>query len=517
MKRALLSLVALVLTATGCATNPVTGKSQLKLVSGAQERAIGEQQYAPSRQMQGGDYTIEPELTAYVQEVGNRVARASNVNLPYEFTILNNSVPNAWAMPGGKIAINRGLLTEMNSEAELAAVLGHEVTHSAASHGASAMTRGMLLQAGMIALQISQRDNDYAQYVVGAASLGAQLISSKYGRSKELESDYYGMQFMTEAGYDPRAAVDLQQTFVKISQSAGRSNDWLSGLFASHPPSQQRVDTNRQTLNELPQGGEYGRERYQQMIAGIKRNAPAYKAHDDGVKAMREGNFQRAAQLAQQAINLEPREGKFYGLLGETYRARGQHDQAIQYYNTALERSGTYFQTYLTRGISQLELGDWQNAERDFQQSIRLLPTATAYHQLGMIALQTGRQQQAVKYLEQAATSNSDVGRAAGATLAKLQLQNNPERYVKGRVGLDQRGYLVVQVQNGAPVAVRNIQMSVVLLNAQGQVVQKQPLSISDTLPAQQVRNVNTRLGPIQDQNQLQYMRVVVESAQLAE
>ena len=517
MNRVLLSAVVLILTISGCASNPVTGKTQLKLVSSAQERAIGEQQYSPSRQMQGGDYTIEPELTAYVQEVGNRVARASNVNLPYEFTILNNSVPNAWAMPGGKIAINRGLLTQMNSEAELAAVLGHEVIHAAASHGASAMTRGMLLQAGMLALQISQRDNDYAQYVVGAASLGAQLISSKYGRDKELESDLYGMRFMSEAGYDPAAAVDLQQTFVKISKTAGRRDDWLSGLFASHPPSQQRVETNKRTLATLPPGGEYGRERYQQMIAGIKRNAPAYKAHDDGVKAMREGDYQRAKQLAQQAINLEPREGKFYGLLGETFRAQGDFNSAIQFYNTALERNSNYFQPYLTRGIANLELGNWQVAERDFQQSIRLLPTATAYHQLGMIALQTGRNQEAIKYLEQAATSDSDVGRAAGATLAKLQLQSNPERYINARLGLDQRGYLMVQIQNAAPVAVRNVQLAIVQLNQAGQVVQKQPLNVNDTLPAKQVRNLSTRFGPFTDQAQLQLLRVVVEAAQIAE
>ncbi len=405
----------------------------------------------------------------------------------------------------------------MNSEAELAAVLGHEVTHSAASHGASAMTRGMLLQAGMLALQISQRDNDYAQYVVGAASLGAQLISSKYGRDKELESDYYGMRFMSDAGYDPAAAVDLQQTFVKISKGAGRRTDFLSGLFASHPPSQQRVDTNRRTLTTLPQGGDYGRERYQQMIAGIKRNAPAYKAHDEAVKAMREGNFQRASQLAQQAINLEPREGKFYSLLGDTYRGQGDHASAIQYYNTALERNSNYFQPHLTRGLSHLATGNWQVAERDLQQSIRLLPTATAYHQLGMIALQTGRNQEAVQYLEQAATSNTEVGRAAGTTLAKIQLQSNPERYVKARLGLDQRGYLMVQGQNAAPVAVRNLQLAVVVLNDQGQITQKEPINVRDSVAAKQVRNISTRLGPIRDQSQLQYMRVVVEGAQVAE
>lgn len=517
MRNALLVLTATTLLLGGCATNAVTGKKQVRLVSSAQEMAMGAQQYGPARQMQGGDYVIEPELTAYVRSVGQKVAAASGVNLPYEFSILNSSVPNAWAMPGGKIAINRGLLTEMQSEAELAAVLGHEVVHSAASHGASAMSRSMLLQGAMLALQISQRDNDYGRYVVGGAQIGAQLISTKYGRDKELESDLYGMRFMSKAGYDPQAAVDLQQTFVKLSREAGRRDSWLSGLFSSHPPSQTRVDTNRQTATTLPQGGEYGRERYQQMMAGLRRNAPAYEAFDNGVKAMRQGQFQQAAQLAQQAINLEPREAKFYGLLGDSYLNQRDFQRAIQYYNTSIERNGNLFQPYLTRGLAQLELGNWQASERDLQQSIRMLPTATAYHRLGMIALETGRQAEAVKYLEQAASSDSDVGRAAGATLAKLQIQQQPERYIKGRLGRDSRGYLVVQLQNAAPVPVNNIQLAIVVYDQTGRPTQKQPLNVRETLGAKQVRNLATQLGPITDEAQLQRMRVVIESARVAQ
>lgn len=122
---------------TGCVINPVTGDRELALVSADQEIAIGEQQYAPSQQMQGGEYSIDPELTAYVKGVGDRLAAVSDRQLPYEFVVLNSSVPNAWALPGGKIAVNRGLLTELGSEAELAAVLGHEIVHAAARNAAT--------------------------------------------------------------------------------------------------------------------------------------------------------------------------------------------------------------------------------------------------------------------------------------------------------------------------------------------------------------------------------------------
>ena len=156
------ALWLLLLFITGCAVNPVTGQRELTLVSYQQQIAIGQQHYAPAQQMQGGRYLVDPELTAYVNRVGKKVADQSEVPLPYEFVVLNNSVPNAWALPGGKIAINRGLLTELRNEGELAAVLGHEATHAAARHGAKAMERGLLLQGAMIAAAIGSRDQRYA-------------------------------------------------------------------------------------------------------------------------------------------------------------------------------------------------------------------------------------------------------------------------------------------------------------------------------------------------------------------
>jgi len=107
-------LLSLFFTAwlAACSVNPVTGDRELILVSGEQEVAMGAQNYAPMQQGQGGIYDVDPVLTQYVQSVGNKLAAASDVKLPYEFVILNNSVPNAWALPGGKIAINRGLLRD---------------------------------------------------------------------------------------------------------------------------------------------------------------------------------------------------------------------------------------------------------------------------------------------------------------------------------------------------------------------------------------------------------------------
>ena len=225
MRKQFILVILCAITLYGCAVNPVTGKKQIRLITESQELRIGSQQYSPSRQMQGGDYEVDPSLTEYVNSVGQRLAAVSDRKLPYEFVVINNSVPNAWALPGGKIAVNRGLLLEMNNEAELAAVLGHEIVHAAARHGARGMERGMLLQGAVAVTGIAAGGSNYANLAVRGAQMAAGLITQKYGRDAEREADLYGMQYMSQAGYDPQAAVSLQEVFVRLSKD--RDTDLL--------------------------------------------------------------------------------------------------------------------------------------------------------------------------------------------------------------------------------------------------------------------------------------------------
>jgi predicted Zn-dependent protease len=312
-------------TLAACTINPVTGNRELALISADQEIEIGQQQYGPSQQMQGGDYSFDPALTAYVRGVGTKLAAVSDRALPYEFVVLNSSVPNAWALPGGKIAVNRGLLTELHSEAELAAVLGHEIVHAAARHGAIAMQRGLLLGVVVSGMQSAARGGNFAGLAVGAAGVGAQLISQRNGRENELEADQYGMQYMSRAGYDPSAAVTLQETFVRLSQQNGGDQGRLAALFASHPPSTERVEKNRATAATLPKGGDMGRERYQAATAALRQRQPAYDAYDKGRAALAENKPADAERFAQEATRLLPAEAQFHALLGDiaTTRRRG--------------------------------------------------------------------------------------------------------------------------------------------------------------------------------------------------
>ncbi|MBT8102425.1 MAG: M48 family metalloprotease [Gammaproteobacteria bacterium] len=477
----------------GCAVNPVTGKRQLMTVSTASEIQMGQQNYAPMQQSQGGEYDIDPELTRYVDGVGARLAAQSEVPLPYEFVVLNNSVPNAWALPGGKIAINRGLLTELESEAELAAVLGHEVVHAAARHTASQISRGMVLQGLVLATAVASSDSDYGNLAVGGAGLAAQLVTMKYGRDAELESDFYGMQYMSKAGYDPKGAVSLQETFVRLSE--GRRTDWLSGLFASHPPSQERVNANRQTAMSLPAGGKTGEAEFQRAMQKTRATKPAYDAYDEGRKALSEKKTDEALALANKALGLFPDEAHFHALRGDVRLVADKYDMAITNYDRAVERRNEFFYYHLQRGLARNELGQTDGAVVDLEKSIALLPTAPAHYALGGIARARGNMPEAIKHYKVVAGAGGDYGTAATAELVRLELPTNPAAYVLRRCDPDANGKLVVSVKNDTTVQITGVQVVVQYADDTGRQQQVRH-DVLGQIPPGQIASVNTGLGP---------------------
>ena len=490
-------LAALLLMA-GCAVNPVTGERDFIIVSGQQELAMGEQNYAPMQQSQGGEYDdIDPELTAYVRTVGGKVAAASGVNLPYEFTVLNNSIPNAWALPGGKIAINRGLLTEMNSEAELAAVLGHEVVHAAARHSAQQQSRGMLAQIGVLVTGVAASDSDYGNLVVGSAQVGAQMLMMKYGRGAELEADEYGMRYMSKAGYDPQGAVTLQETFVRLSE--GRRQDWLSGLFASHPPSQARVDANRRRAANLPPGGIRGEDTYKAAMARTIELKPAYDKYDKGRKALAEKRNDEALSLVNEALDLFPDEAHFHALRGDVRLSNKQYDMAVTNYNRAITRRDNFFYYHLQRGVARNELGQTDAAAADLENSLKLLPTAPAHYVLGEIREKQGNVTDAINHYKVVAKSGGgQYGKMATERLVRLELPSQPSSYIASACGDDGSGQVVIQVRNSTSVPVTGLRVNYQYVDSLG-TQRQQARDISGVLAGGQTNTVRTGVTPYPD------------------
>ena len=492
IKRLLSALVTFAAVA-GCSVNPVTGKSEITFVGEATEIEMGEQNYAPMQQSQGGEYDIDPELTEYVQGVGNKLAAVSDRPLPYEFVVLNNSVPNAWALPGGKIAINRGLLTELDSEAELAAVLGHEIVHAAARHSARQMERGMLMQGLVLATAIATSDSDYGRVAVGGANFAGQLLTLKYSRGAELEADQYGMKYMSKAGYDPKGAVSLQETFVRLSE--GQRSDWLSGLFASHPPSQERVDANVATLATLPPGGEPGIEPYKEALERTEEVLPAYEAYDEGRKALAEKNSQLALAKAEEAIAILPQEAHFYALRGDARLIDEQYDMAVTNFDNAIERRDDFFYYWLQRGRAHERLGNEDSAVRDLQKSIEYLPTAPAHFTLGNIAAKRGDRAAAIQHYQVVAGGEGEIAEAARASLVRLDLAQNPGAYLLTRCDPASNGELVVSIKNNTSVPVADVRLSVQVRDSAG-VPRRMDRRLTGTIDAGEVVSVPTGLGP---------------------
>ncbi|MDH3337758.1 MAG: M48 family metalloprotease [Gammaproteobacteria bacterium] len=495
---------------TGCAVNPVTGDREFMIVSGDQEVAMGAANYAPMQQSQGASYDVDPALTEYVRSVGSRLAKVSDVPLPYEFTVLNNSVPNAWALPGGKIAINRGLLTELNSEAELAAVLGHEIVHAAARHTAQQMSRGMLMQGLVVATSVATSDSSYGDLAVGGAGLAAQMTLMKYGRDAELESDKYGMRYMSKAGYDPQGAVDLQETFVRLSE--GRNQDWLSGLFASHPPSQERVRANRKMAQKLPAGGETGVDGFNRAMQKTRAAKPAYDVYDKGRKALSEKKADEALAHANEAISLFPNEAHFHALRGDVRLVKKQYDMAVTNYDRAIDRRSDFFYYHLQRGMARHELGQNDAAIADLDRSIELLPTAPAHYTLGKIQEERGLRAEAIRHYKTVAKSGGDYGKSAQEALVRLDLSAQPASYVSSACGDDGSGRIVVQARNDTPVSVTGVQVQYQYVDTGGTQRQRTQ-AVGGQIPPGKIASAATGITPYPGSR----CAATVVSAQIAE
>jgi predicted Zn-dependent protease len=254
--------------------NPATGEMQYTTLSPAQEKQIGAQQHPLILQEFGGEYQ-DPELQAYVDEVGNRIAAASDLpDSEFTFTLLDSEVANAFALPGGYVYITRGLLALAENEAEMAGVLGHEVGHVTARHAAQRQTQatgaGLLATLGTIgaALFGGEMAGQLAQQVAG---VGAQAYLAGYSREQELEADQLGIRYMAQAGYDPQGMATFLRKLnddAELQQKlAGRGGEAGTGWFATHPRTLDRVEQAAQEIGGG--GGRLGRDTYLAEINGM--------------------------------------------------------------------------------------------------------------------------------------------------------------------------------------------------------------------------------------------------------
>jgi predicted Zn-dependent protease len=265
--------------ALSCATNPVTGKKQLALISESQEIAMGRE----ADKEIASSYGLYPDaaLQQYVQDIGASIAsRTERPNLPWTFRVVDDAAVNAFALPGGFVYVTRGILTYLNSEAELAAILGHEIGHVTARHSVTQISQQQLAQVGLAAGTIV---SPTVARFGNLAQTGLGMLFLKFSRSDESEADRLGLRYMLSGGYDPRKMVDVFRMLEGVSAqagAAGRLPQWLS----SHPDPENREAWASQAVASLNRD-----------LSGLAVKRPVYLRRVDGIvfgDNPREGFFQ---------------------------------------------------------------------------------------------------------------------------------------------------------------------------------------------------------------------------------
>ena len=360
----------------GCAIDPVTGKKQLMLVSEDTEVQI-DQQYAPIQISADFGEVQDSQLNSYVSQVGNKMAAKSHrTHMPYSFRVVNATYVNAYAFPGGTIAATRGIMLSLENEAELAALLGHELGHVNARHSAEQMSKGQLTQAalgGVSALAGTQSAalGDLADQL-GQISAGALL--AKYSRDNEREADALGMEYMVGAGYGSEGFIGLMEMLNSMSKHKSTTVDLL---FATHPMSQERHDTAVQAANtkyKSALNGPLYRERYMDHTARLRAKKGAIQEIQNGEKEMAKSKYDDASNHFRKALKKAPDDYVALCMMSISNLAQKKYAVGRQYAEMAQKAYPKEAQAYHLSGFSKIQLKDFEGAYEEFSSFESLLP-----------------------------------------------------------------------------------------------------------------------------------------------
>lgn len=295
-------IAALAAVGQGCSTNPATGKSQLNAVSARREISLGAEA-APGFLKEYGGEVGSVSLLRYVSELGGRLAAVSErPDLPWEFHVVDSEVINAFALPGGKVFVSRGLLSKLDNEAQLAGVLGHEVGHVTAQHIGQQMTQAMIIQGVAVGLGVAGEitDREWLKVLGVGSSVGGTVYLLSFGRDQELEADALGVRYMAKLGYNPVGQLQVMEILAKEA-SGGSMPEFLS----THPLPTTRIERLKKLIRgnypnyEDPAAYRYNFEQFKEAVtAELNKLPPAkHSAKSRGTAQSPVGNGWRCCDL----------------------------------------------------------------------------------------------------------------------------------------------------------------------------------------------------------------------------
>ncbi len=371
-----LSSLGLAMGCGGCAVDPVTGQKTLMLVSENQEIQI-DRQYSPSQFSSDYGRAQDAGLNSYLSEVGRKMApHTHRPGMPYNFQVVNATYVNAYAFPGGTIAATRGILLKMNSEAELAALLGHEMGHVNARHTAEQMSKGQVtsLMLGLGTAIIGSKYSDYADIAGQLGQIGAGMLLASYSRDNEREADALGNRYMVQAGYSTQGFVGLMEMLNSLSKSRPGYADIL---FSTHPMSDERYAAavqSARTAYANTQNYPVNRERYMDETAGLRRIKDAIDSMQKGETAMGKQNYAQAESFFQSALRQVPGDYAGLAMMSKCLLAQKKYPQAEQYAENAKRAYPGEAQGYHLSGFAKLQMKKYDAAYREFDAAERAIP-----------------------------------------------------------------------------------------------------------------------------------------------
>jgi predicted Zn-dependent protease len=361
---------------TGCAVNPVTGKRQFMLMTEQDEIQI-DQSYAPHQFSADYGPIQDANLNHYITEVGQKLAEKSHrPQMPYSFRVVNATYVNAYAFPGGSIAVTRGILLSLENEAELAALLGHEIGHVNARHTASRMTTNMLL-GGAVALGtilVATKDEKAAPWVAGLGGLGAGLLLAHYSREDEREADSLGMTYMTRGEYNPQGMVGLMDMLKSLST---RKPNAIEIMFATHPMSDERYETAIQEADSKYPGfasKPVYRDRFMDKTAKLRRIKGAIEVMQNGEKEMAYEKYSSAKTHFENALRKAPKDYAGLVMMAKCQIALDDPHEAFKFAYLAQQTNPREAQAVHVAGIAKMMQDRWDEAYQQFDNYEKMMP-----------------------------------------------------------------------------------------------------------------------------------------------
>jgi beta-barrel assembly-enhancing protease len=360
----------------GCATDPVTGQRQLMMMSRDQEIDV-DRQHTPFQFSSDYGVVQDQALNQYIDQVGkDLVPHVHRPEMPYNFQCVNATYINAYAFPGGSIAVTRGILLRLDNEAELAALLGHELGHVNARHTAEQMSKSQLssLVVGGLSVLLDSQAKGLGNLTQQLGALGQGLYLAKYSRDNEREADFLGHEYMVKTGYNSQGFVGLMEMLNTLNKQKPSSAQLL---FSTHPMSDERLAAavqRDQGPYSQTRKASLRKERYMDRIAGLRKIKAAVLSMQEGEKYLAREKYDQAGTAFASALDQAKDDYTAHVLMAKCLLIQEKPAEAASYAGAAIDLYPGEYQGHYVAGLARVKTRQFSRAYENFVKADQLLP-----------------------------------------------------------------------------------------------------------------------------------------------